>query len=439
MTAYEIITTKRDGKELTKEQIDFIVNGFTDESIPAYQISSWLMAIFLNGMTNNEMHFLTQAMLHSGEVVELSEIPGVKVDKHSTGGVGDKVSIILAPIVAAAGVPVPMISGRGLGHTGGTLDKLQSIPGFRIDYSISDYKNIIAEMGVCLIGQTGNIAPADKKLYALRDVTATVQSIPLICGSIMSKKLAEGIDALVLDVKTGHGAFMEDYDKSVDLAKNLINIGEKGGKETVAFITNMNEPLGFAVGNWLEIKECIDCLKGDGPADLLELTHQLCGAMIWLGKKASSLEEGIKISQQMIQSGKAWQKFLEIVERQEGSVETINNPENYPKAKYIEPVVAQSNGYISEINSLEVGLSAVSLGAGRFQWDDKIDPKAGIVLSKKVGDEVSKEEEVMTIYTDKQEVVDDVKKRLSNSLKISKDKPVQEKLIYDFLDKTCLS
>ncbi len=439
MTAYEIITDKRDGKELSKEQIDFIVNGFTDETIPAYQVSSWLMATFLNGMTNSEMYYLTSAMLHSGEVIDLSEIAGIKVDKHSTGGVGDKVSIILAPIVAAAGVPVPMISGRGLGHTGGTLDKLQSIPGFRIDYNTSDYKRIIDEIGVCLIGQTEDIAPADKKMYALRDVTATVQSIPLISGSIMSKKLAEGIDALVLDVKTGQGAFMQDYNKAVDLAKNLINIGEKGGKRTVAFITNMNQPLGFTVGNWLEIKECIDCLKDNGPEDLMELTHQLCGAMIWLGEKANSLEDGIKVSKQMIQSGKAWQKFLEIVEKQEGSLEIVNNPESYPQAKYIKPVKAKSSGFISEIDSLEIGLNAVSLGAGRFQWDDEIDPKAGIILSKKVGDKVSAGDEIMTFYTDNLHVIDSVSGRFLNAFKITKDKPKKEELIYTFLDKTSLS
>ncbi|KAA3609933.1 MAG: thymidine phosphorylase [Calditrichaeota bacterium] len=439
MTAYEIITDKRDGKELSKDQINFMVNGFTDETIPAYQVSSLLMAIFLNGMTTDEMHFLTQAMLHSGEVVNLSKVAGIKVDKHSTGGVGDKVSIILAPIVAAAGVPVPMISGRGLGHTGGTLDKLQSIPGFRIDYNTSEYEEIINEVGVCLIGQTETIAPADKKLYALRDVTATVQSIPLICGSIMSKKLAEGIDALVLDVKTGHGAFMQDYDKSVELAKNLIGIGEKGGKQTVAFITNMDQPLGFTVGNWLEIKECIDCLKGNGPDDLMELTHNLCGAMIWLGGNANSLEEGIAVSQQMIQSGKAWDKFLEIVGRQEGCIETVNQPENYPKAKYTRSINAQSSGFVSEVNSLEVGLASVSLGAGRFQWDDEIDPKAGIVLSKKIGDDVTKGETVMTIFTDKAEVVDSVEERLLSALKISKVKPEEKKLIYTFMDKSSLS
>ena len=439
MTAYEIISDKRDGNELTKDQIDFIINGLTEETIPDYQVSSWLMAIFLNGMTNNEMHWLTQSMLHSGEVVDLSEIDGIKVDKHSTGGVGDKVSIILAPIVAAVGVPVPMISGRGLGHTGGTLDKLQSIPGFRIEYDIPEYKKIIAEIGVCLIGQTENIAPADKKMYALRDVTATVQSIPLISSSIMSKKLAEGIDALVLDVKTGQGAFMQDYDKSVKLAKNLINIGEKSGIQTVAFITNMNQPLGFAVGNWLEIKECIDCLKGNCLGDLMELTHQLCGAMIWLGKKADSLEEGIILSKQMIQSGKAWRKFVEIVERQQGSLDIINNPQNYPQAKYIRPVIAKSSGFISEINSLEVGLSALSLGAGRVQWDDEIDAKAGIVLSKKIGDKIFTEDEIMTIYTDRQDTADVVAERLFRAVKITEDRPQKEKLIYTILDKNSLS
>ena len=435
MTAYEIITRKRDGKKLSDEEIRFMIDGFTDGSIPDYQISAWLMSIFFRSMDDEETMSVTNSMLYSGEVVDLSSIPGIKVDKHSTGGVGDKVSIILAPVVAAAGVPVPMISGRGLGHTGGTLDKLESIPGFRVDYSIEEYKQKIEQIGVCLIGQTPTLAPADKKLYALRDVTATIQSIPLITGSIMSKKLAEGIDALVLDVKTGLGAFMQKYEDSVALAKKLISVGEQFGKPTVAYIPRMDEPLGNTIGNWMEIAECIDCLKGGGPDDLMEVTHQLCGAMIFLGGKADTVEQGIKISREMINSGKAWDKFIEIVSLQNGDVNMVENPSNYPKAKYSAKVKTEQNGYISGIDSLEVGLTSVLLGAGRQKWDDIIDPKAGIELHKKTGDAVSKGETLMTIYSDKESVMDQAVIRLQNAITYSDVKIEKKDLIIKYLDK----
>lgn len=439
MTPYEIIAAKRDCKELSRQEIEFIIDGVTKGTIPDYQISAWLMAILLNGMSEDEKHFLTQAMLHSGDVVDLSEITGIKVDKHSTGGVGDKVSIILAPIVAAAGVAVPMISGRGLGHTGGTLDKLESIPGFRIDYNIEQYKKIISEIGVCLIGQTKEIAPADKKIYALRDVTATIESIPLISASIMSKKLAEGINALVLDVKTGQGAFMPDYEKSEELAKSLIGIGEKAGKNTVAYITNMNQPLGNAVGNWLEIKECIESLQGNGPSDLMELTHQLSGAMIYLGCKAVSIDEGVLISKKMILSGKAWEKFLQIVKRQQGDVEMVKNPDNYPKAKFSGKILAATKGYVCAVNALEVGRSAVVLGAGRIKTEDLIDPAAGIILHKKIGDPVEKGTTLMTIYTEKENTIKTISTRLFNAFSISEEVPKREKLILAKLDKNNLN
>lgn len=439
MTPYEIIAAKRDCKELSRQEIEFIIDGVTKGTIPDYQISAWLMAILLNGMSEDEKHFLTQAMLHSGDVVDLSEITGIKVDKHSTGGVGDKVSIILAPIVAAAGVAVPMISGRGLGHTGGTLDKLESIPGFRIDYNIEQYKKIISEIGVCLIGQTKEIAPADKKIYALRDVTATIESIPLISASIMSKKLAEGINALVLDVKTGQGAFMPDYEKSEELAKSLIGIGEKAGKNTVAYITNMNQPLGNAVGNWLEIKECIESLQGNGPSDLMELTHQLSGAMIYLGCKAVSIDEGVLISKKMILSGKAWEKFLQIVKRQQGDVEMVKNPDNYPKAKFSGKILAATKGYVCAVNALEVGRSAVVLGAGRIKTEDIIDPAAGIILHKKIGDPVEKGTTLMTIYTEKENTIKTISTRLFNAFSISEEVPKREKLILAKLDKNNLN
>jgi len=332
-----------------------------------------------------------------------------------------------------------MISGRGLGHTGGTLDKLQSIPGFRVNYSIDEYRKIIADIGVCLIGQTKEIAPADKKLYALRDVTATIQSIPLISGSIMSKKLAEGIDALVLDVKTGLGAFMPDYDKAVQLAKRLINVGKQAGKETVAYITNMDQPLGNAIGNWLEIVECIDALKGNGPVDLMELTHQLSGTMIWLGNQAESIEKGIEVSRELVRSGKAWEKFVQIVERQQGSVEMINNPGKYQQAKYHKDIKSKMAGYITDIDSLVLGLCSVELGAGRLKLEDEIDPASGIMLHKKVGDSIQKDEIIMTIYSERHDNFENLNHRLLDAVTI-KDKALdQKKLIYEYIDSSGLT
>lgn len=438
MTAYEIISKKRDGFELNAEEISFMVNGFAEGKVPDYQMSALLMAIFLRGMNPKETMAVTSNMLHSGEVVDLKAIPGIKVDKHSTGGVGDKVSIILAPVVAAAGVPVPMISGRGLGHTGGTLDKLESIPGFSVNYSIAEYEDKIKRIGACLIGQTPDICPADKKMYALRDVTATIQSIPLITGSIMSKKLAEGIDALVLDVKTGRGAFMQKYEDSVALAKQLISVGEQFGKPTVAYITDMNEPLGNAIGNWLEIVECIDGLKGNGPDDLMDITHQLCGAMIYLGGKAITIEDGVKVSKEMISSGKAWDKLLEIVKEQNGDTSMLENPANYPKPAHQLDVLAEQSGYIRSINSLEVGLTAVSLGAGRLKSDDIIDPKAGILLHKKAGDPVQNGEKLMSVYSDKKQALSLAQKRLNEAVAYTGHKPRPTPLILEFLDKNSL-
>ncbi|MFN3135141.1 MAG: thymidine phosphorylase, partial [Candidatus Kryptonium sp.] len=304
MNPVEIIRKKRDGKKLTKDEISFFINGYLNGKIPDYQMSAFLMAVYFQNMDFEETTYLTEVMLNSGHIVDLSDIPGIKVDKHSTGGVGDKVSLVLAPIVAAAGVPVPMISGRGLGHTGGTLDKLESIPGFRTNLSVEEYKKVISEIGLVMIGQTEEIAPADKKIYALRDVTATVESIPLISASIMSKKLAEGIDALVLDVKTGQGAFMKEYEKSLQLAQVLFTIGKNFGKKVVAFITDMNQPLGYAVGNWLEVVESVQCLRGLDVPDLMYITYVLAGAMIMLGGKANSIEEGIKIALDFIEKNK---------------------------------------------------------------------------------------------------------------------------------------
>ena len=433
MTPYEIISKKRDNLELSAEEISFFINNYTKGEIPDYQMSALLMAIYLQGMSPKETTAITQTMLNSGEIVDLSEIPGIKVDKHSTGGVGDKVSIILAPIVAAAGVPVPMISGRGLGHSGGTLDKLESIPGFRVDYSIEEYKKKIEKIRVCLIGQTATLAPADKKIYALRDVTATVQSIPLICASIMSKKLAEGIDALVLDVKFGKGAFMQELSQAENLAKSLIKIGENAGKPTVAFITDMNNPLGNTVGNWLEIVECINCLKGKGPSDLMKITHKLCGAMIYLGGEADSLDEGVIISQRMILEGLAWNKFCEIVSEQDGDIDYILNPDKYETSAFSKTILANTEGWIESIDALQVGLSAVKLGAGRLKSTDKIDPKAGIVLHKKPGDFVKINDEILSIYTDKNEILDEVSDDLKRAIKINHKKSEPPEMVLKYL------
>src|SRR6056297_3743740 len=340
-----LIRKKRDGKSLNESEIEFLIDSYTSDDLPDYQMSAFLMACFLNGLNDNEAAALTRSMLHSGIVLDLSDVPGVKVDKHSTGGVGDKLSLILAPIVASCGVPVPMISGRGLGHTGGTLDKLESIPGFTVDISLDRYKQILKNENMVLAGQTEEIAPADKRLYSLRDVTATVESIPLIAGSIMSKKLAEGIDALVLDVKFGSGAFMKKHEDAAELAKTLVGIGEEFGKQTIAYLTNMEQPLGNAVGNWLEVKEGIDCLNGNGPEDVMEITHLLAGTMIYLGKKASSVEDGIELSKKAVDDGTALQKWIDIVEEQGGDSGVVKDPDTYPKADMVEDVKSDRSGY----------------------------------------------------------------------------------------------
>ena len=401
LSMYEIIRKKRDGQILDKEEIGFFINGYVKNEIPDYQIAALLMAMFIRGLNEQESNHYTEAMLHSGEIIDLGDIPGLKVDKHSTGGVGDKVSIILAPIVAAAGVPVPMISGRGLGHTGGTLDKLESIPNFRVNMSINEFKERLEKVGACLIGQTEKIVPADKKIYALRDVTATVESIPLICGSIMSKKIAEGIDALVLDIKTGNGAFIKEYDRSRELARQLIKIGERFGKKTIAYITNMNQPLGQAVGNWLEIKECWDTMQKKGAPDLIEVTLTLAGAMIYLGGKTETIEDGIGLAKQILDSGAAMEKFMEIVAAQNGDPHYLFHPDQYPKAKYGVEIKATQDGYLAQVDAFKVGLTAVLLGAGRAKAEDAIDPSAGILVHKKAPQKVLQGDVIMTFFTDK--------------------------------------
>lgn len=411
MIPAEVIKKKRDGKKLSTEELQFFIKGYLDGTVTDYQMSAFLMAVYYRGMDSEETMHLTELMLHSGEVIDLSHIPGIKVDKHSTGGVGDKVSLILAPLVAACGVLVPMISGRGLGHTGGTLDKLESIPSFRTNLSIDEYIQILGEIGIVMIGQTNSIVPADKKMYALRDVTATVESIPLIAGSIMSKKLAEGIDALVLDVKTGRGAFMKDYDQAVELAQTLVRIGNDFGKKTVGFITNMNQPLGHAIGNWMEVVESVQCLHGEDIRDLMEVTYVLAGAMVMLGGKANTIDEGLNLCKETIRNGKAYKKFLELVQRQGGDISYIENLEKYSYPEYSFEIKSSRDGYVTSIDAFEIGMAALELGAGRVKVNDAIDPKAGIVLKKKIGYSVQMGEPLAVLYTDSEEKLSSAKDR----------------------------
>ena len=434
MNPTEIIRKKRNGGKLTLEEMRFLIDGYVRGAIPDYQMSAFLMAVYFRKMDSEETATFTDLMLHSGIVVDLSSIPGVKVDKHSTGGVGDKVSLILAPMVAACGVPVPMISGRGLGHTGGTLDKLESIPGFRTNLSLEEYTSVIREIGLVMIGQTKDIAPADGKMYALRDVTGTVECIPLIAGSIMSKKLAEGIDALVLDIKTGRGAFMQTEEAAVELATTLIQVGNRFGKKTVGFLTDMNQPLGYAIGNWLEVVECIECLKGRIIPDLMEVTYTLGGAMVMLGGKAESIEDGIARCQEAVKSGKAWEKFVTLVRRQGGDVASIEHPERYPKSRIIAEVKSPRSGMVSAIDALELGFAGIELGAGRTKVDDVIDPTAGIQLKRKVGERVTVGETLAIVYTGQKDVLSHATQRVEQAFTIAAQPTPPMPLIKVFID-----
>ena len=429
MNTVDLIKKKRDGKVLGAEEIKFLIGNYTNGQIPDYQFSALLMAILLKGMNSTETAVLTNSMLNSGKTIDLATLKGSKIDKHSTGGVGDKTSLIIAPIVAAAGIYVPMISGRGLGHTGGTLDKLESIPGFRTNLSLSDSKKILKKCGTVLIGQTKEIAPADKLIYALRDVTATVESIPLITASIMSKKLAEGIDGLVLDIKTGNGAFMKSHDDSHELAHSLIKTAKSFDKRVVGFITDMNQPLGNYIGNWLEVYESIQVLKGKIKNDLYSLSVKLAGAMLHLGKKAKSIKEGEQIAKQLINNGEAFNKFLEIVELQGGDLNYINSPDKYSKPRYSKKISSVKNGFIKEMNTYQIGMASLELGAGRHTKDDIIDPKAGIILYKKIGDSVVKGEVICELYSDSKNKIKSAEQMMIEALKFSKMKPKIPKLI----------
>ena len=404
MNIIDIIEAKKDKKALTKEQIHFFIKGYIDKTIEDYQASALLMAITINGMTSEETAYLTEEMRVSGEVWDLSDIPGLKIDKHSTGGVGDKVSLILGPLVASCGAKMAKMSGRGLGHTGGTLDKMESIPGMRINLTKEEFKKQVKEIGVCIIGQSKDIDPADKKLYALRDVTGTVQSIPLIASSIMSKKLASGADCILLDVKCGKGAFMKTYEDAKILATEMVNIGKELKKNVKAEITDMNQPLGKAVGNSLEIKEVIETLKGNGPKDLEDICLSSGAILLVQAELFKNTEDARKALVENIKNGKAFEKFKEFVKAQGGDVEYIDHPEKFPVSKNLIEIKSDDEGYIKTIDALAIGLGSCHLGGGREKITDVIDMSAGIILNKKVGDFVKKGELLCTLHTNKDNV-----------------------------------
>ena len=427
MRAVDLIRKKRDSGEHSREEIDFLISGYTHGEIPDYQMAAWLMAAWLRGLNRPEITALTEAMLYSGEVVNLSDLPGKKVDKHSTGGVGDKTSLILAPIVAAGGLTVPMISGRGLGHTGGTLDKLESIPGFNVNLSLEEFRRVLRECGMALIGQTAEIAPADKKIYALRDATSTVENIGLICASIMSKKLAEGIDALVLDVKTGSGAFMKREEDSVRLAEVMVETGQRMGKKVVALITDMDQPLGRMAGHSNEVIECIEVLSGGGPADLRELSIELSGWMFFLGERTTTLDEGRRLAQAMISSGQAKAKFKQGIRLQGGDERVVDNPQLLPQARSHAGVPSPSAGFISATNCEQLGTALATLGGGREKKEDTIDHAVGLEFHKRIGDPVEKGEPLVTIHYNNGAKLAEAQSLIAASYQIGESAPGQKR------------
>jgi pyrimidine-nucleoside phosphorylase len=434
--AIDVIRKKRDGGELSRFEIESLVAAYTQGSIPDYQVSAWLMAVVLRGMTRCETASLTDAMLRSGEVLDLSAIVPKKVDKHSTGGVGDKTSLVLAPLAAAAGVTVPMISGRGLGHTGGTLDKLEAIPGFNVNLSVPEFRRVLETCGCAMIGQTAEIAPADRKLYALRDVTGTVESPYLICASIMSKKLAEGIDALVLDVKTGSGAFMKSEKDAVFLAELMVETGERMGKRTVALITDMDQPLGNMIGNALEVVEVVDVLRNGGRQDLRDLCLELAGWMLYLGGVSKTVAEGKQESARLLASGKALDRFRQMVELQGGDPRVVDYPKGLPQARGSQQVLCARDGFLASLQCEQIGTACVILGGGRERKEDSVDPAVGIVLHKKVGDRVSAGEPLATIYYNSEARVARAQQLLGESSQISDSPPTEKRpLIHRVIEK----
>jgi pyrimidine-nucleoside phosphorylase len=431
---YELIKTKRDGGRLDPADIRAFIAAYTAGSVPDYQMAAMCMAVFFKGMDQVELGAWARAMLESGEVLDLGDVPGVKVDKHSTGGVGDKVSLSLAPLAAACGIPVPMIAGRGLGHTGGTLDKLEAIQGFRVDLSVADYRRLVRDVGCCLLGQTASLAPADKKLYALRDVTATVDCIPLIASSIMSKKLAEGIDALVLDVKVGSGAFMKTPEKARELARTMIGIGTEMGRKVTAYLTDMDQPLGRQVGNALEVIEATDMLLGKAPEDYTELTYALTAEMLVLGKKAASLAEAREKLKRAVEDGSAFRKFQEIVAVQGGDAKALEDYSRLPRAKSTVDLVAPQDGFVTGIDTEAVGMAGVALGAGRQRVDSKIDPAVGFTLLRKVGEPVKAGEPFLRIHYNDAGPLENVKARLLAAYRFGDTAPAPRPLVLERLE-----
>ena len=433
MRMVDVIQKKRNGKELTKEEINFFIEGYTKGDIPDYQASALMMAIYFNGMKSNETALLTQAMVESGETIDLSAIKGHKVDKHSTGGVGDKTTFIVGPLVASVGVPVAKMSGRGLGHTGGTLDKLESIKGFHIDMTKEEFVNNVNTHKLSVAGQTGNLAPADKKLYALRDVTATVDSIPLIAGSIMSKKLASGADGIVLDVKTGSGAFMKKLEDSEALAREMVNIGNNLGRNTVAVISDMSQPLGFEVGNANEVREACQVLQGENIEDLRLLSLELASHMTVIAGAFDDFETAYKTLEENLQNGKAFESFRTLVQAQGGDVSVIDDLSKLPQAKHDIEVTAQQDGYVTEIDAESVGVAAMYLGAGRATKDDQINHGVGITLKKKVGDKVEKGEALVVLHSDEEDVQNSINK-INEAYTVSKQATEKPQLIYKVIN-----
>ena len=433
MRAYDIIYKKREGQKLNKEELKFLINGYVEGEIPDYQMSAWSMAVYFQGMDAEETANLTMLMAESGDMIDLSPIDGIKVDKHSTGGVGDTTTLVLAPLVASAGIPVAKMSGRGLGHTGGTIDKLESIPNFNTSLSRDKFFDNVNQHGVAVVGQTGNLTPADKKLYALRDVTATVESIPLIASSIMSKKLAGGADAIILDVKTGNGAFMKSFDNAKKLAEAMVAIGKEVGRDTAAYITDMNQPLGNAVGNALEVKEAIKTLKGEGPEDLTELCIELGAGILQLAGKAANLETGKMILRKNLKNGKGLDKFAEMITAQGGNAKVVEDISLLPTADSTVEVKAEKAGYVAEIKALDVGLSAMILGAGRENKESKIDLAVGLELKKKTSDQISKGDTLAVLHYNDSKNLDEAKKKLLNAFTITEEQKKKNQLIYEII------
>jgi pyrimidine-nucleoside phosphorylase len=429
MRAVDLIRKKRDAGEHSRDEINFLISGYTRGEIPDYQMSAWLMATWIRGLSRAEIAALTEAMLHSGEVVSFPEIAGQKVDKHSTGGVGDKTSLILAPIVAGGGLHVPMISGRGLGHTGGTLDKLEAIPGFNTALTLAEFRRVLGECGMALIGQTAEIAPADKKIYALRDVTSTVENVGLICASIMSKKLAEGIDALVLDVKTGSGAFMQKEEDSVRLAELMVETALRMGKKAVALITDMDQPLGRFAGHSHEVIESLEVLKGRGASDLRDLSIELSAWMFYLGERTQSVDQGRLLAQKLIASGEALEKFRKGIELQGGDARAVDDYAILPQAKNRREVKSTMSGFVASTNCMEFGVALAMLGGGREKKEDKIDPGVGLEFHKRIGDPVASGETLVTICYNSDAKLAEAQQRIAGSFQIAARQLSAKKLI----------